>query len=207
MTSLSRSRFFQLALVLAAGVALLGWYSVRDDAKIVEPVSAAETGGVFDAKLATGEMSKLIVHRDRRDLPQLAFKDGKGTALDLTAWKGRVVVLNLWAIWCPPCRKEMPDLSALQKTLGGPEFDVVALSVDVKGYQVAHDFLKEVGADNITLVNDSTMKSLNALREIGLPITVIIDKQGKEAARHIGDAKWNAPEAIAVMKTLMAEQP
>jgi thiol-disulfide isomerase/thioredoxin len=194
---------FLFAFALSA--AAVAWYSSGDKTPVTEAVASQQTGALFGAALATGNMKKLVVHPERREVPAINFKDGKGTQLDLSTWKGKVVVLNLWAIWCPPCRKEMPDLAALQKELGGKDFEVVALSVDIKGYQVAHDFLKEVGAENITLVNDATMKSLSALREIGLPVTIIVDKQGKEAARHVGEAKWNSPDAQAVVKALMAE--
>jgi thiol-disulfide isomerase/thioredoxin len=129
-----------------------------------------------------------------------------GETLDLSRWKGRVVLLNLWATWCAPCRKEMPDLSKLQAELGGADFEVVALSVDRKGFEASQAFLKEVGVTNLAGYIEPDAKSLAALQALGLPATILIDRKGKEAARLLGPADWASAEAKAVVKALLAEK-
>jgi thiol-disulfide isomerase/thioredoxin len=118
-----------------------------------------------------------------------------------------VVLLNLWATWCAPCRKEMPTLNDVQKQLGSKDFEVVALSVDRKGLEASTAFLKETGADSLGLYIDETTTSLNMLQALGLPVTLLIDRKGREIGRLLGPAEWNSAEAIALMKAALAETP
>jgi len=106
-----------------------------------------------------------------------------------------VVLLNLWATWCAPCRAEMPALDALQKEMGGKDFEVVALSLDLKGIAVAKKFLEEVKADGLAPYIDESTKSLATLQAPGLPTTLLIDREGRELGRLLGPAEWNSPEA------------
>jgi len=119
-------------------------------------------------------------------IPELQFEDGEGRAHTLADFKGRLVLLNLWATWCAPCREEMPALDRLQATLGGPRFQVLALSVDQQGPQIARNFFADVG-----------VKSLGA---VGLPSTLLIDPSGREIARHVGPAQWDSPEVVASVR-------
>ncbi len=113
------------------------------------------------------------------------------------------MLLNLWATWCAPCRKEMPDLARLQKELGGPAFEVVALSLDRKGAEASAAFLKETSADNLALYTDQESKALAAVNALGLPATLLVTKEGKEAARLLGPADWSSEEAKAIIRELM----
>src|SRR6185436_13009823 len=119
--------------------------------------------------LAVGPMAAFLVKADRPTVPDLAFKDSSGTDVKLSKWQGRVVLLNLWATWCAPCRKEMPTLNDAQKQLGSKDFEVVALSVDRKGLEASSAFLKETGADSLRLYVDATTQSLEDLQAFGLP--------------------------------------
>ena len=101
-------------------------------------------------------MAAFLVKADRPPVPDLAFKDLTGGEIKLSKWQGRVVLLNLWATWCAPCRKEMPTLNDVQKQLGSKDFEVVALSVDRKGLEASAAFLKETGADSLGLYIDET---------------------------------------------------
>ncbi len=193
-------------LAFAAGAFGIYWFQ-GDERKAETPATQVNVAaGVFSKALAKGPMAGVIVHATRKDLPSFVFKDAKDQSLDLSKWKGRVVVLNLWATWCAPCRKEMPDLQALQKELGGPDFEVVALSVDKKGAEASAAFLKEVGADGLAVYTDTDLVSLGALQAIGLPATLLIDRNGKEAARLLGPAAWASPESVAMVKALIAEK-
>lgn len=195
-----------LPFILAFIAGAVGIYWFQSDGRKAEYRAPAvvATGG-FSKAYATGAVAGVVVHNERRSILPFTFAAADGSARALGAWKGRVVVLNLWATWCAPCRKEMPDLAALQKDLGGPDFEVVALSVDKKGAEAAGAFLKEVGADSLAIYTDTTLRSMAELQAIGLPATILIDRKGLEAARILGPAAWHSPEAVAMIKALLAE--
>jgi thiol-disulfide isomerase/thioredoxin len=188
-------------LVGAAGIYLQGEAPRKDE--VVAP--ATSTGGLTKA-MASGALAALLVHEQRKDIAPFSFANEKAETVDLSKWKGRVVLLNLWATWCAPCRKEMPDMSKLQAELGGPDFEVVALSVDRKGLEASQAFLKEVGVTNLAGYIEPDAKSLAAVQALGLPATILIDRQGKEAARLLGPADWASDEAKVIVKTLIAEK-
>jgi thiol-disulfide isomerase/thioredoxin len=155
--------------------------------------------------LASGAMAAVVVHAAPKPIPTLAFADAQGQPKTLADWKGRVVLLNLWATWCSPCREEMPDLANLQKVLGSKDFEVLALSVDRKGAEASSAFLKEVNADNLATYIEPEGTSLQVLQALGLPATVLINQKGEEVARLLGPAKWDSLEAIALIKAVIAQ--
>ncbi len=206
-TSNMKKPFALLPVVAIAALGVLGVYWFQGEprkAEVVGILAARVTG--FSKALAKGPMVGVIVHAVRKDIAPFTFTDAAGQQVDLSKWKGRVVVLNLWATWCAPCRKEMPDLAKLQTALGGPDFEVVALSVDRKGLEASQAFLKEIGVTNLAAYIEPEAKSLAALQALGLPATVLIDRQGKEAARLLGPADWASPEAQDMVKALLAEK-
>jgi thiol-disulfide isomerase/thioredoxin len=147
-----------------------------------------------------GTMAAFVKHDAPKDVPPFTFVDATGAEKDLSVLRGKVTLLNLWATWCGPCRKEMPDLAKLQKELGGDNFQVVELSEDLKGYEASYNFLKEVGADNLTLYADSKTAALTAINGPGLPITLLLNREGKEIGRLLGPAPWAGDEAKAIIK-------
>jgi thiol-disulfide isomerase/thioredoxin len=138
-------------------------------------------------------------------LPDLVFLNEDGQQVSIEQWRGRVVLLNLWATWCAPCRKEMPDLAKLQEMLGSPEFEVVAISVDRKGIEASAAFLIETGATALKLYVDKSAQTLYAIQAVGLPATLLIDRQGREVGRMLGPADWSSPEAVTLIKAALAE--
>ncbi len=148
-------------------------------------------------------MAAYIKHAAPKDLPPLNFVDEAGAAKDNGVFKGKVTLLNLWATWCAPCRKEMPELSKLQKELGGADFQVVELSEDLKGYAASAKFLKDVGADNLTLYADDKASAIDALAAPGLPVTLVLNRDGKEVGRLLGPAPWDGEEAKAIIKAVI----
>ena len=132
------------------------------------------------------------------------FNGDDGAQMDLSAFKGKVVLLNLWATWCAPCRKEMPDLNALQKELGGVQFEVVALSIDRGTPEKPKEFLAEVGASALKFYHDPTSQAGFALMAIGMPTTLLIDRQGREIGRLVGPADWHSPEALDLIRAALA---
>jgi thiol-disulfide isomerase/thioredoxin len=194
-----------LVLVALAGVAGIYWQGLEPrKAEVVETATSSSSG--FSKDLAKGSLAALLVHGERKDIAAFSFANDKGETLDLSKWRGRVVLLNLWATWCAPCRKEMPDLSKLQAALGGADFEVLALSVDRKGLEASQAFLNEVGVTNLAAYIEPDAKSLAALQALGLPATILIDRKGLEAARLLGPADWASEEAKAMVSALVAEK-
>ncbi|MBI3708344.1 MAG: TlpA family protein disulfide reductase [Proteobacteria bacterium] len=136
-----------------------------------------------------------------RAVPDIRFADGDGRARSLADFRSKVVLLNVWATWCGPCREEMPTLDRLQATLGGPRFEVVALSIDRAGPDVVRKFFGEIGVENLALYIDSTGKASRDLAIVGLPTTLLIDAEGREIGRLIGPAKWDAPEMVTFLRS------
>jgi len=197
------------AIVLAA---ITGYYWYQADGRKAGPAeTAAEAPGPASAggvsrDLATGTLAAFLVRPEPKPLPDIAFQDGAGKPLKLSDWKGRVVLINLWATWCAPCRKEMPDLAGLQKELGSDQFEVVAISVDRKGAEASSAFLKETGADNLKLYVEPTTAIVGELQSAGLPATILVDRQGREIGRLLGPADWASPEAQALVRAALAQK-
>ena len=212
--STDKKKSTRLPLVAAGAIvlaAITGYYWYQADGRKAGPAETAAdvlgpapAGGV-SRELATGTLAAFLVKPERKPLPDFAFQDGAGKPLKLSDWKGRVVLVNLWATWCAPCRKEMPDLATLQKELGSDQFEVVAISVDRKGAEASSTFLKETGADNLKLYVEPTTAIVGELQSAGLPATILVDRQGREIGRLLGPAHWAAPEAIALVKAALAE--
>lgn len=135
----------------------------------------------------------------------LSFTGGNGSALTLGDFRNRVVLLNVWATWCSPCRKEMPTLDRVQRKLGGGGFEVVALSVDQAGIRAVKDFYSEIGIENLRIYVDPTAQAMTTLNLIGLPTTLLIDGEGREVARVVGTKEWDSPEMVQWLRGLIVK--
>lgn len=155
--------------------------------------------------LAKGALSAFLVKAERPLAPELKFFDAQGKPRTLKEWQGQVVLVNLWASWCGPCRKEMPSLEALQRRFGSKDFEVVAISVDRGGVKVAQQFLEETQSRLLRLYVDPSAKAIETLRALGLPVTVLIDREGKEIGRLLGPADWSSPEALQLINVAINE--
>ena len=142
-----------------------------------------------------------------RPVPDIGFTDGEGRQLTLADFRGRVVLLNLWATWCPPCRLEMPALDRLQGALGGPDFEVVALSIDTQGPSAIRDFFQELKLNALAIYIDRSAKAEQSLSVVGIPTTLLIDRTGAEIGRVVGAADWNSPEANKVIRSYLERSP
>lgn len=178
---------------------------------IVAAVSIVPSGG--DAERAgcdtgLGTPGTLTVHDAPCPPPgRLTFADGSGQPLTLADFRGTVVLVNLWATWCPPCVKEMPALDALQAKLGGPDFAVVAISQDRGGVTLPQAFLEGEGLRNLGLYVDPDGTATQALKAPGLPTSVLFDRDGNEIARLVGPAEWDSEEMVAKIKELGGLDP
>ena len=144
---------------------------------------------------------KFSLHDKPRPLPQLAFNNGDGKKISLADFRGKVVLLNVWATWCGPCRREMPTLDRLQAKLGSPAFEAVALSIDRAGPDAVRKFYREIEIKNLALYIDSKNKTTPTLGIIGIPSTLLINREGQEVGRLVGPAEWDAPEMVAFLKS------
>ena len=174
---------------------------------------SACTGAVDLAKklapLAYGEVAALTMATAPLRLPDLSFEDADGKPKKLSDWRGKTVLLNLWATWCVPCRKEMPALDALQTRLGGKDFEVVAVNIDTRDSDKPRNFLKEANLTRLGYFSDQKAKVFQDLKNIGralgMPTSVLIDAQGCEIATIAGPAEWASDDAIKLIKA--AVQP
>ena len=153
-----------------------------------------------------GTMTAFVMRKEPVALPDIAFKDGQGNPVTLADWRGRVVLINLWATWCAPCRREMPALDRLQVKLGGDDFEVLAISVDRKGAEASAKFLSETGAENLALYVDETFKVARDLKAPGLPVTILVDRQGREIGRVTGPAEWDSEDALALIGAVIEDR-
>ncbi len=137
-------------------------------------------------------------------LSQVTFENAQGKRLTLADFKGKVVLLNIWATWCPPCVHEMPTLDKLQKMLGGKSFAVVPLSVDKGGIFTVKSFYDDNFISDLPVYVDPTTNVLDTLSILGTPTTILIDKQGKEVARTMGPQDWTQPAIVAQIRHYIA---
>jgi thiol-disulfide isomerase/thioredoxin len=148
----------------------------------------------------------LSVFHQPRPVPEIRFQDDQGHDLTLANFRGRVVLLNLWATWCVPCRKEMPTLDRLQSRLGGKDFHVIALSINRRGIEAVKDFYQEVGVEKLAIYLDPSGKGSRELAIPGVPTTLLINREGGEVARKLGEAEWDSPELVSLVeKTIHAQ--
>jgi len=133
-------------------------------------------------------------------VPEISFEMEDGVPTTLARFQGRVVLVNIWATWCAPCRHEMPTLDRLQAMLGSSEFEVVALSIDRAGIRPVAKFYKEIGISELAIYVDPTMRAMRSLNVAVLPTTLLIGPDGREVARLIGSARWDSPEMVAYLK-------
>lgn len=152
-----------------------------------------------------GSLQNFTVIDPRRPAPQVKMLDGTGQELGLDAFRGKVVLLNFWATWCAPCRREMPALDRLQATLGGPDFQVVTLSVDRLGKAVVGPWLKRLGLAHLGIYLDPRSVALRAFGVVGLPASYMIDRAGRVAGVILGPAEWDSDEAKALIRFYVAE--
>jgi thiol-disulfide isomerase/thioredoxin len=167
------------------------------------PVPAASIDAAALEALRTGEMRKLIVHAEPVPAPDIPFTDPAGQPTTLAASNGRVRLVNFWAAWCAPCRSEMPALDALQRDLGGPDFEVITIATGRNTPEAIAAFREKAGVTLPTALDPKGALAA-AMSVPGLPVTVLLDRDGREIARMIGGAEWNGPEARALIVALTA---
>ncbi|MDT8343093.1 MAG: TlpA disulfide reductase family protein [Thermohalobaculum sp.] len=147
-------------------------------------------------------MQRLIFHDEPRPRIAEGFEDGEGKALTLADFAGKVVVMNFWATWCPPCRAEMPSLDRLAAAVKGDGIEVLAVSTDRGGAPKVRSFFGDIGVAHLGVYSDASSRMARAAMVLGLPVTLILDRQGREIARLTGDAQWDSPESLAILRQI-----
>ena len=146
------------------------------------------------------------LHEKPREMLSPPFVDGKGRDLTLADFRGRVVLLNIWATWCVPCREEMPTLDALQEKMCGGDFHVLPLSIDRAGMKIVRRFYDEIGLRHLDTYLAEDIRVMAAFAVVGLPTTILIDRDGFERGRLVGPAEWDSPEVMAQIQNLINER-
>jgi thiol-disulfide isomerase/thioredoxin len=149
--------------------------------------------------LREGDMKKLLFHGEAQPISAATFTTAGGEEMSLADWEGKYVLLNFWATWCAPCRKEMPALDALQKEFGGETFEVVTLATGRNALPGIRRFFEEEGIEALPILLDPKQAVAREMAVLGLPITVMIDPEGREVARMRGDADWASDSARAII--------
>jgi thiol-disulfide isomerase/thioredoxin len=157
--------------------------------------------------LAKGEVAAFQVATNPKPLPQLAFLRPDGAAGGLADFKGRTILLNLWATWCAPCRKEMPALDNLQGQLGDERFEVVAVNIDTRNLERPREWLQQNDIKRLAYYADPKTASFQTLRSvgkaIGMPTTLLIDAEGCELGLVHGAAHWDSEDAKALIRAAL----
>ncbi|WP_300009473.1 TlpA disulfide reductase family protein [uncultured Roseobacter sp.] len=179
-------------------------YTALGAGAILAPVMA-QADLADAALLRDGDMKKLVFHEVPEATSDAAYQlaDGAGEET-LEAYKGKYILLNFWATWCAPCRKEMPQLSELQAEFGGEDFEVVTIATGRNSPEGIKKFFAEIGVDNLPRHQDPRQSLASQMGIFGLPITVLIDREGREVARLRGDADWSSDSAKAVIAAVLA---
>jgi len=151
-------------------------------------------------KLHGERLRAFLHHKTPKEITAFDFQDEFGKTRTLQDWKGKVVLLNLWATWCAPCREEMPSLDNLKKHFGHEDFDVLAISMDRGGLAKPKKFYDEKRLKNLELYIDPTTKLMFKLKAIGLPATLLIDKNGREIGRLAGPAQWDSQRGLDLIR-------
>ncbi|MEM6415692.1 MAG: TlpA disulfide reductase family protein [Pseudomonadota bacterium] len=182
-----------------------------------DAVAREEVGPIQDPNLLVGSISKFTYAFMPRSAPPAVFdidagpgeKIGaeklKNEGRRLSDYRGKTILVNFWATWCAPCKKELPTLDALQRDLGGEAFEVVTVAADRKGRKAAQATFDELGIKNLDVFMDQRLSLVIAVGgDSALPLTILYDPAGNEVGRLVGEADWNSPEARALIERVIA---
>jgi thiol-disulfide isomerase/thioredoxin len=192
----------------AVGAGAIALYGAGDAGNSAAPeCRAARPVADRLAPFARGEVAAVTVAKESKRLPDLSFTGPDGSQRTLADYRGRTVLLNLWATWCAPCRQEMPALDRLQAALGGPEFEVVAVNIDTRNLDKPKAWLKEAGVERLAYYADREAKIFQDLKRVGkavgMPTTLLVDPEGCELALINGPAEWASEDALKLVRAAL----
>jgi thiol-disulfide isomerase/thioredoxin len=218
MTETRSSFAFKRLAMLAAGIivgaiiGLAGVYGITSLTRNAGGDKACRPAVELAKKVAPfarGEVAAVNVAKSPLKLPNLTFEDASGKRISLADFRGRTVLLNVWATWCVPCRKEMPTLDALEGKLGAEDFQVVAVNIDTRDPDKPKKFLKDIGVTKLTYYADPSAKAFQDLKAIGrafgMPTTLLLDGQGCEIGTIAGPADWASEDALKLIRAALGK--
>jgi thiol-disulfide isomerase/thioredoxin len=180
---------------------------MRSHSMLATAASAMLLAAVASVRIEAAEKlpANFVVHNSPRPLTAIQFEDEQGEARSLSDFRGKIIVLSNWATWCVPCRREMPTLDRLEAQLGGSGFQVVPVSIDRGGIDTVRKFYAETAVQKLPLYVDRSGQVLRAAGAIGLPTTLVINRDGQEVGRLTGPAEWDSAEIAQFLRPLIAE--
>jgi thiol-disulfide isomerase/thioredoxin len=206
MNSGTKALVFAGVVAVALAAVLYGM-SGQGGKETTSACAASSAAAQRIAPLAKGQLASLNVSKSPKPATEIAFDGPSGEKLKLSEFRGKTVLLNLWATWCVPCRVEMPALDRLQGELGGKNFEVVAVNIDTARLERRKAFLDSVGVNKLAFYTDPKADTFQVLKQagkvIGLPTTILIDDKGCELGVMAGPAEWDGPEALALLRAAM----
>ena len=204
-----RIRLIAAAIVVGALAGVAGIYGIGSLTRNAGDPACQPTADLARkiAPFAKGEVAAVTPAAKPMAIPDLAFKDATGAPKKLTDWRGRTILLNLWATWCVPCRKEMPSLDELQTKLGAEDFQVVAINIDTRDLDKPKNWLQETGIKSLGYFHDEKAKVFQDLKLVGkafgMPTSILIDKAGCEIGSIAGPAEWASDDAIKLIRKVL----
>lgn len=175
-----------LGLVGFAVIASLLFYYKADKQQLYHDLTA----------LAVDDIAFFEVIENPIPAPQTKFQDREGKPVSFSDFRGKTLLVNFWATWCAPCLYEMPSLNRLQKALGGDGFEVITISLDRQGYDVIDPFFEKTQIDALQAYLDRSNKLTLEVGAIGLPTSILIDKNGRLITRMVGPVEWDKENAL-----------
>jgi len=207
-------RTLLLAAVLGSAVGLAGVYGIGGLKRNGTAPSVSDCTPALEiarkiAPFARGEVAAVVPAEKPKKLPDLTFRDASGKPVKLSDFQGRTVLVNLWATWCVPCRKEMPALDKLMGDLGGQDFAVVAINIDTRDPEKPKKFLAEIGTKRLAYYEDASGSVFQDLKRVGrapgLPTSILVDGKGCEIGHIAGPAEWASEDAIKLVKAALGK--
>ncbi len=205
-------RTLLLAAVLGGAVGLAGVYGIAGLKRNGTAADASDCTKALEiarkiAPFARGEVAAVVPAEKPKKLPDLAFRDASGKPVKLSDFQGRTVLVNLWATWCVPCRKEMPALDKLMGELGDKGFAVVAINIDTRDPEKPKKFLAEIGTQKLAYYEDASGSVFQDLKRVGrapgLPTSILVDGKGCEIGHIAGPAEWASEDAVKLVKAAL----
>ncbi len=207
---------FAVLIVVVVGVYVIFGGS-GNTVKLFASNSTAQTGASCELSVergkslydvATGAAAAYRPIEEPLDVTYLSFVDGDGKPRNLAEWRGKTVLFNLWATWCPPCREEMPWFEELQVEKGGDNFQVLPVSIDLGDASKPKQFYADTGLKALPFMHDNSMQTFQSLKKkavaLGMPTTLLVDTNGCALGVLNGPAHWNSPDAKRLIDAAIA---